>query len=343
MNLKRFALVFALLALLVLGPVSQPTQALAAPSNFVAIAAADVLAARDLGLSPHVAVNYNSYHWLELSDSDLAALSASGIKFEQDFRAGLLQVNRFTFDPLVEGEPNLPASMQADANQPGFRFIQFVGPTSDNWFNAIADSGVEILQYYPHFTYLVWDEGGQIEGLTEYEFVRWTGLLHPAYKQTADLDVFSGQIDNIDVMFYNDGNIEGTLASIQALGGDILNVYPSQPDKAFFNAIIRLDARLMDSLAQLDTVLWFGYSDPEPILDDEMSSQIVAGNHPGGVPELGYNDFITDLGYDGTGVIWAINDTGVDYNHPDLNIVGGHNYPGCEETNATFAVAVVSA
>ncbi|MCA9968832.1 MAG: S8 family serine peptidase, partial [Anaerolineales bacterium] len=37
-----------------------------------------------------------------------------------------------------------------------------------------------------------------------------------------------------------------------------------------------------------------------------------------------------DLGVDGTGVIWAIIDTGIDYAHPDLNtrIVGGYTYPG---------------
>jgi len=48
-------------------------------------------------------------------------------------------------------------------------------------------------------------------------------------------------------------------------------------------------------------------------LDDEMSSQILAGNHPGGVPVTGYNTHLANLGYDGSGVTWAVIDTGVDF------------------------------
>jgi subtilisin family serine protease len=60
-----------------------------------------------------------------------------------------------------------------------------------------------------------------------------------------------------------------------------------------------------------------------------MSTQIVAGNYVGGVPQTGYFSWLAGLGYDGSGVIWSITDTGVDYDHPDLNIVGGYTYPGC--------------
>ena len=48
-----------------------------------------------------------------------------------------------------------------------------------------------------------------------------------------------------------------------------------------------------------------------PVLDDEMSDQIAAGNHPGGAPITGYAAHLATLGVDGTGVTWAISDTGV--------------------------------
>ena len=145
----------------------------------------------------------------------------------------------------------------------------------------------------------------------------------------------TGRINNVDIMFYNDGNINRTLNRLEALGAEILNVFPAQPDRAFFDAIVRLDASQLDQVAQINTVLWLGYSGPEPIFDDEMSDQIVAGNTPGGTPVVGYNAHLADLGYDGSGVIWAIIDTGIDYAHPDLNthIAGGFSYPGAPTTN----------
>ena len=83
-------------------------------------------------------------------------------------------------------------------------------------------------------------------------------------------------------------------------------------------------------MADLSTVLWLGYASPEPTLDDEMSAQILAGNYAGGVPFTGYADWINETGFDGSGVIWGIIDTGVDYDHPDLgpSIASGYSFPG---------------
>ena len=132
-------------------------------------------------------------------------------------------------------------------------------------------------------------------------------------------------------MFYNDGEIDASVKALEALGAKMIDVHPSQPDKAFFDAIVVLDAGRIAEVARLDTVLWLGYSHPVPVLDDEMSSQIIAGNYSGaGVPFTGYRSWLTALGFDGTGVRWATIDTGVDYNHPDLgsHIVAGYNFPG---------------
>ena len=53
-------------------------------------------------------------------------------------------------------------------------------------------------------------------------------------------------------------------------------------------------------------MLWVGYASPEPVLDDEMSDQIVAGNYSGRRSrQLGYYTYLANLGYDGSGVHWA--------------------------------------
>ncbi|MEI2607584.1 MAG: S8 family serine peptidase [Candidatus Promineifilaceae bacterium] len=306
-----------------------------APQYFVRIASDDVLAAAALNLSPSLALDYGSYQWLVLDEASLARLEASGVAYTPFATAGQVRVTRYTFDPLVEGEPALPNHLRASGNGDGFRLVQFAGPTVDSWLDTLRSSGVKVLQYYPHNTYLVWGTASQLAATEALSFVRWQGAFHPAYKINSDLDNRSGRINNVDIMFYNDGNIQGTLNSLTAMGINILQYFPSQPDKAFYDVIVEMDARAIDAVAQLSTVLWLGYMSPEPVLDDEMSSQIQAGNYTAGVPFTGYQAQLNDLGVDGTGVIWAVVDTGVDYNHPDLNthIVGGYSFPGACNTN----------
>ncbi len=302
--------------------------------QFVRVPAEAVPQFRALGLHPRLALDYGSFGWFELDEADFAALAASGVPFVHVPEAGKVQVTSFLFDPLTEGEPKLPADMQTSGQGPGFRLVQFVGPVRAEWLARLQAAGLPLLQYYPHNSYLTWATSAQAEAVAALDFVRWQGAIHPGYKIDKGLSALKGRISNVDIMFYNDGHIQATLEAIAALGGAIIQYYPSQPDKAFYDAIVELDAGAVDDVARINTVLWLGYSSPEPGLDDEMSSQIVAGNYTNGVPFTGYWTWLGNLGYDGDDVIWAIVDTGVDYQHPDLgsHIVGGYNFPGaCTE------------
>jgi subtilisin family serine protease len=299
-------------------------------SYYVTVPQTAVSEATQLGLNPHMAWDYGSFHWLQLGEEDFTRLTSSGLPVNWQQDAGTLQVMRYRFDPIAQGEPTLADSARMNHVDEGFRLIQMHGPANNARLDALAATGVEILQYYPHHTYLVWGSAAQTAATESLDFVRWQGAFHPAYKMNNDLDRRTGLVENVDIFFYNDGDVQQTLADIAALGGNILNAFPAQPDRAFYTAIVELDAAAFEAISQLNTVLWFGYASPEPALDDEMSSQIVAGNHPGGVPVTGYADHLDDLGYTGAGVIWAVVDTGVDYSHPDLGprIVGGYSFPG---------------
>jgi subtilisin family serine protease/subtilisin-like proprotein convertase family protein len=285
---------------------------------------------KSFGIQPILDLDYGSFHWLELTSEAYIRLQSSDIPYQLIRDAGQVQVSSYQFDPILDREPNLPDAIKSIDAGAGFRLIQFVGPIRGEWLEQLTGNGLIPLQYYPHNTYLVWGSVEQSSVMETYDFVRWQGAFHPAYKINNDLSGRTGIISNVDIMFYNDGDIKKTINSFQALGADIIQTFPSQPDRAFFNAIVELDARTFEDIARINTVLWIGYSHPEPVLDDEMSSQIVAGNHSGGVPAIGYNAHLSSLGVDGSGVIWSVIDTGVDYAHPDLNthIVGGYSYPG---------------
>ena len=322
---------------LLLSAVSSPAAALASaqPERGAASYAVRVAGhARDglarLGLRPEAALSYGAFDWLVLDEANFARLSASPVAFDLIPQAGVVQVTGYRFDPLVEGEPEFSADMRAAREGPGFRLVQFFGPVQDAWLAQLEAAGLRVLQYYPNNAFLTWGTPEQARAAERLSAVRWQGDFHPVYKINSDLAGRSGQINNVDIVFYNDGNILNSLAEINSLGGKIIQYYPSQPDQAFFDAIVQLDAGSIEAIARLDTVLWMGYSYPDPVMEDEMSSQILAGNYVSGVPFTGYFDHLADLGVDGAGVTWAIIDTGVDYDHPDLgsHIVGGYDFPG---------------
>ena len=327
----RGLLLFAILGLFLTGaPVGAARPAVSGGGHFVRVPAAAASGVARLRLDATLALDYGSFQWLQLNDADFARLSASGLPFSADPDAGTLQVREFVFDPVYAGEPTLPAALQTTDPGPALRLLQFVGPIQDAWLAALRTAGLTPLQYYPSNAFLVWGTAAQTQTLAAQPFVRWQGAFHPAYKLNADLAARRGRIANLDVMFYNDGQLEQTLAALGKLGAQVLQVYPAQPDRAFYNAIVTLDADALAAAAQLNVVLAVAYASPQPALDDEISDQIIAGNYTARVPFPGYRAWLDSLSLDGSGVIWASIDTGVDYDHPDFagRIVGGFDFPG---------------
>ena len=307
--------------------------AVAAPAatHALRIPAADAGAVYGLDVQPMHDLDYGSFRWLVVDDAALASIEAAGVPFTEVEGAMTVQVQGYVFDPILDGEPTIPAGLRASGDRPGLQLLQLIGPVRDEWTAQLADAGIQLLQYYPHNAYLVWSDPATMAGLEALPFVRWQGPFHPAYKINSSLQGRGGNISNVDVMFYDEGWLETVVEEFEKFGAVVLETYPSQPDKAFYNAIIEVGANHLEDIARMPPVLWLGYQSPQPILDDEMSSQIVAGNYTAGVPFVGYQAWLNTVGFDGSGVIWSITDTGVDYQHPDLNthIVGGHDYPGC--------------
>jgi hypothetical protein len=247
----------------------------------------------------------------------------------------LISFGSLAFDPVRD--PVVDAGRyRTAANGKGLRMVQFDGPIRGDWLGDLRAFDIAPLQYYPHDTYLVWADDTAARSLESWPNVRWQGRYQPEWKLEGELGKRTGVIRNVGVHFYNDGDVPAVLAAIRARGATVLTHGPAQSDHRFFDAWIQVDASQLDALAQLPQVVWLEYASPQPILDDEMSSQIVARNYnASNVPQLGYLPWIGALGYDGTGVIWSIIDSGVDLTHPDFagRIAGGFTYPGCPAGN----------
>lgn len=308
----------------------------AAPSDTISLRVEDMAAVQRLGIQPQYSADYVGFHWLQVNASEYASMQAAGIKSSLAEDANRIRFGEFDFDPLSGQVPDIGSTYSLTAKQSGLRLVQFNAPLRSEWLDSLRKGGIEVLQYYPHNTVLVWGGTGDAQRVETQSEVRWQGPFLNAWKKDVDLLARQGRINNVDVHFYNDGNVEAVLALLRDAGANVLRHAPAQPDKRFFDAWIEIDASALEQVAAIPHVVWFGYASPVPQLEDEMSAQILAGNYnASNVPQTGYVPWLASINYNGNGVTWAVIDTGVDLSHPDLapNIVGGYSYTGCSTSN----------
>ena len=261
--MRRTRNVAVAMSVLGLALLAWTTPVLASPTQAVRVPAEAAGELNRLGLQPLVDLDYGSFRWLELPAAQLDRLVAAGVPFTVVEGAGTVQVLDYRFDPIHDGEPDVLEGVKGQAGA-GLRLVQLVAPVRDEWASELDAMGVRLLQYYPHNTYLVWSgrRAGGGGGRTVLRAL--AGPDRPGDEgrpRTSQLR--TGPITNVDVMLYNDGRVDDTLAAVEALGGRVLQHYPSQPDRAFFDAIVELDAAKLADVAALPSVLWLGYQSPQ--------------------------------------------------------------------------------
>lgn len=286
-----------------------------------------------------MARDYDSFAWLALDDAQFAQLQASGVPFESEEGFGLLQFDAWRFDPLT----GLPASPDpGPAGSPGLHLVQLIAPADAQDLDALHAAGV-VLQHYPYNAFLLWADSRNLTRLDGHANLRWAGPFPPAFRVSARLAqaaasqpdlphmqawlLDDGQLGAIETLILDAGGAIFSRADRhvpgEATGSDVLGmqVWEFSLPSAQLSALAR-----QPQLIASDIV---GKSE----LDDERSNQIVADNAPAGEPETGYVAWLADTGYRGRNVTVAIVDTGVDWDHPDLNVVSGTDYGGYNEPN----------
>lgn len=286
------------------------------------------------GIRPLSAVNYGSFQIVEVRPGDAERLLAAGASPLPEL--GRIRFNQVDFDPLRTPPPGRADELPLSAAGAGLHLLQFDLPVRPAWREAVEAAGLRLLQPYPGQAFLVWGTPEAAAAAAHAPHVRWQGGFLPQYKVNPDLHARQGRIGNVDVHFYNDGDVEAVLRQLRKLGAEVLQHAPAQPDQAFFDAWIRVDAGQLAAIAELPQVVALAYASPQPQYEDEMAAQIVAGNYDqAGQPLTGYLPWLTGFGYDGSGVNWAVVDTGVDLGHPDLapRLQGGLSLSGCAGPN----------
>lgn len=262
--------------------------------------------------------DYGSFVVLQLPERAIERMEAAGLDVELlDEHIGL---GTYRFNP-ARSTPALPAKFKDKDTgaEPRYYLVQFRGPIRDEWVASLESSGAEAIQYVPQNAMIVHATPSQIARATRGPAVRWSDLLHPAYKLSHDLSWMLGapllrvQQDRqrYRVAIFSHENLDLVAAQIASRGGRIENV-DAHHSLYFRLALVEFDTARIDELASLREVAridtWY------PIVpEDERSNQVIAGNFSGTtVPSTGYASFLTARGVNGTGIAVGVVDDGVD-------------------------------
>ncbi len=262
---------------------------------------------------------YEGSLFVEIPAGALHGLKLSGQAFHKVEEADLLVVGDQRFD-VREGDIAPDESFRAKAAAPGKRrplLVKFDAPVKPEWLDDIREAGGEIVQYQPHFGYLIFGPPGIERHLGSMNRVAFTGEYHGAYKAPADLRERAGSSGKVTLRI-NWFDLPGWESGIDALlsrGARLVLLEEGASTSQW--AILHHAVIEEVPLSELASILaqpelywaeeWFPAAP-----DGERAAQITAGNISAGQPTLGYYTWLAGIGADGTGVTVAVADTGID-------------------------------
>lgn len=226
-----------------------------------------------------------------------------------------LRLGDRTFDPLTD--QHRPAGPWGQANAGvDFQLVQLRGPVQQHWRAALVARGLEIVQYLHPYTYVVWGDADQLAALDD-SFVRWRGPFLPDYRVLPHFRSSSAAARTVRLLVYRRVPEDLSLNRLRQLGAQQLRFAPI--DDRFHMVTCQLAPSRYADAARLPGV----YTLQEQALDGgdrgEMSCQVVANQIVAGTVQTGYQGWLAGTGVDGTGIILADVDSGIDQTHQDLS------------------------
>jgi hypothetical protein len=267
---------------------------------------------------------YDGRLFVEMPRAALGGLRARKQIFHPMRGADLLSAGDQRFD-VRQGEPSFDDEWKAAPAGPGQRrplLVKFHGPVKPGWLEEIREAGGEIVQYQPHFGYLIFGGPGIQQRLKSMNRLAFSGEYHGAYKARAGLRARSGSGERITlrVVYFDLPGYESRMDDLLARGARLvlLEDGASTSQWSLLHHAIFEEVRTSDlpGILRDPRVYWAEeWFPPEP--DGERAAQITAGNISAGVPVTGYSAWLSGLGADGSGVTLAVADTGLDTGDPN--------------------------
>ena len=202
-------------------------------------------------------------------------------------------------DPAQSNQVTSSSLSTPSPDTSSLRLIQYPSPILEEWYQALVDSGLEIVAYLPDFAYIVWGTTDEIERATVSSPVRWQGFYQPEYALHPSLTALdqSIQVINVFVQLYRYDLVEQVIDQIISNSIAVLRQPYDLLD--YRNLAIQINSDQLSWLASLPGVV-----DVQPLREntmlDEIQGQILAGNinangsQPSGT---GYINWLQSLGF----------------------------------------------
>ncbi len=278
-------------------------------------------AARDglarLGLDSCIVTDYGSFLWLKLSAADRAQLKQASVQYWEKPDAFKLRLGGQSFDPL-KAQPIPPRGLgSVDRSAPDLHLVQMTGPARAAWLGALRADGLEIVQYLPPYTYVVWGETAARDQTADRPHVRWAAPFAPAYRLLPKYRALSDQLDAVRVLMYRGADTATAVLTIEALGGTLIE--SRKLNDVFELAGFHISAAKLAEVANVPGVYSVQVVPTDGGLRGEMSDQVNVNNvDESNLAFPGYLDWLASVGLSGNGVIIANVDGGIENSHPDL-------------------------
>ncbi len=230
--------------------------------------------------------DYGAFSLWRMPTVQRAALAdRSSVTFADDFDTVYLRNG--AIDTTTTITPPVSAKLrQAKISGAQFWIVQFVGPVKPEWLDGLKRDGLEVVQYLPNNSYVVWGDGTAVDGLTrsvQTDPVRqWAGEYHPAYRLAPELTgegKMLGLLPNpvaVNVQFYNNPGVSASIAAVTALGSGKL-IREQEQVGPFINLTLSVPVAELVNIANRADV--FNVERFTPLVkNDEAQGQILAGN-----------------------------------------------------------------
>ena len=299
--------------------------------------ASSAVATRLLAAGAERVASYDAFELLRVDAAEAARLVSAG------FAPGGAEDEavRLNVGALDTTAPEAQALREAVGGFDGKRLhlVQFAGPVQPSWYEALAATGVQVVQYIPANAYLVYGDSGSLAGAqalaAKSAFVQWDGAYLDRYKiqPTAQASLraklgLPAERDLYTVQLVGDPAANATTLAL--LAGRSPEAFKSRWESGpYVNVVAALPQDAVAALAaQPDVVSIDRFVVPQK--NDERQDRIITGQLSGSGPATGDHlaylaaRGFTQAQFTSSGFVVDVTDSGIDNATTSPNHFGLH-------------------